>query len=392
MQSQTESADFAEPTINTGGARFKRWRLSEKEPLPPIRILPSMKSLVAKQAYCDYWNQHFIVGVRPDDPTKPKYFPVLGIEVAEWNYGQKTVVEEDPLVKLRQPYVDRVNRIRAAGKEAKASKEEIKAQTKADDEFLKNHGYDGKWRFYGVDRDGNFGVLELNNTTKKNLLKMAEQFKADKGYNPFGRDKGVFWVFRREGKTFPITDTISVLTTSVTVGGEQFDKVETHQLTDAVGKAALSILPDFEQEKERIHYSRDVLEQLAACGDDPKAITAILTAAKPQQNRQAAAPVVEEDLGDETVEDAGTTTTVSSVGQSGGITAAQVNTTPAVVVKTQPVETPVEDDEEAVAMKALAEARAKKAAKAKAAEVKSESTKVDPTSAAVDLDAIFGKK
>ncbi len=377
METQTAEPDFAEPQINTGGARFKRWRLSEKEPLPPIRILPAMKSLREKGAYCDYWNQHFIVGVRPDDPTKPKYFPLLGIEEADWNYGQKTVRIEDPLVKLRQPYMDRVQRIRAAGKEAGISKDEIKKQTKADDEFLKSHGYDGKWRFYGIDRDGNFGVLELNNTTKKNFLKMAETFKNDKGYNPFGREKGVFWVFRRSGLQFPITDTISVLTTSVTVNGEQFDRVETHQLTDALAKAALAILPDFEQEKERIRYSRDVMEQLTKCGDDPKKITEILMAAKPQQSRAAANPDHDFESIDDVPETKPAATTTA---------APPTPVVPPVQAAAPPA---AEDDEEAAIMAQLAAARAKKAAKAQAAAAPAA---VDPTSAETDLDAIFGKK
>jgi hypothetical protein len=362
-----------------GGGRYKRWRMEDGKPLI-LRILPPMKSLLdvgdGRSAYASFDTKLFISGADPLDETKTKSWCIASMEESEFRERERVVIVHDPIIEMIRPYMTKRDAIQKAGEDQKIDKAELAKQVKPYSDFLRHNSISGKWSFYAMDRNGEFGVLELNNTMKKTLMEKAKAYAAEHdNENPFGIEKGIFWVFTRTGKRFPITDTLDIYRTKVTasVGGKdvQVETIETHNFTEELEVLALRVLPDFAEERARIGYSKAVHEQIAAAKGDLKKIRDIMVAAdkakgdaaRAKAQAASAAPVVTPTFDDPAGEVEETAAEPEVAATSTEMVAAAANTETA--VEPEP-EVPAEDDEEAKLMAQLAAMKASKASKAAA--------------------------
>jgi hypothetical protein len=244
------------------------------------RILPPMKSLRAKRDYGDFSYTHFWRGIDPRDPGKTKVMPILGIEERDYRRNG-LVIKKDPLVELRKTYLDKLDFIEAVGKEKGKSKAEISKAQAPVKEWLKDHGYSGKWHLYVIDKSGKFGVLRISNKLMKTLRDQVKELVA-RDINPMGV-KGIFWKFTRVGDGFLEADKVVPNRIPQPDGS---DPLDFHILTAEIGAMALEALPDFEEEKQKISYPVEVMEALAASSGTPEEVSRIL-GVKAQDDRGA---------------------------------------------------------------------------------------------------------
>lgn len=329
---------FEDPSY--GGGKFENWSL-KKDSSALYRILPAMKSLKRRKDYGDFWYTHFYKGLDPKNPTKFRAHPILCIQEKDWRNGG-VITKRCPLCEKRNEKMNRKKAIEAKGASMKKTKAEIAKACNAENLWLKDHGHDGKWRLYATDKTGAVGVLKLNNRCMKDGVRVkAKKLVAD-GHTPMGV-KGIFFEFTRHGDGFQTPDEVQPHRLEREDGSSVLDF---HVFTPELARLALDVLPDFDDEKERIRYSEEVLEALAACSDDPAEVNLILgigteaSASEPADN----GPVT--DVGGDEFGDA--------------VTEAIGADLKAAVTETETEE----DDEEAELAAALAAAKAKKAAKA----------------------------
>ena len=404
-----------EVSLDSGGGRFKRFRMEKDKPLC-LRILPAMKSLLDSNSTCSFETKIFLT---VPDGDKKKFFVLASREESHWENRERFLDVVDPLVKLIREYQAKRDAIRTAGQERGKSREEIAAATKPYDGFLRNNSVSSKWLFYAVDRNGDYGVLELNNTVKKMLMDEAKKYQNEHdGANPFGIEHGVFWTFIRPTDQFPLQDRVDLFREkkSAVVDGSAVvvEVVPTHEFTEEMENIALKSLPDFKEELERITYPLDVHEQLAAAKGDPVKITSIMAAANAAKAAAAKAksaqsgniPGVPADS-----EETGTATggvdvkailgdedPFANIGPVSGASA-PTDAEPEVGEPTGNTATaaaPAEEEDPAIvaAMKALADAQAAKAKKAAPAAAPA-TTKAAPAAVSVnkaDFDSMFPKK
>jgi len=258
---------FADP--NYGGARFQNWSL-EKDSTAVFRILPAMKSLVKGRDYTTFWHTYFWQG--RDAKGKVRGIPILCTREREFQFGKSTVTKECPLFVKRQKHLDRIEEIKAIGRQKNASEAQIKKAQAPHTQWLKDHGYDGKYRVYAVNQRGELGVLRLNTQAMKALRTKVKALIQD-GYTPMGV-KGVWFEFTRTGNGFGTPDTVDVHRTKRPDGSEV---IATHILDKRLAQEALAVLPDFEAEKAKIRYSDEQLQQIADLEDDnPDEVSRIL--------------------------------------------------------------------------------------------------------------------
>jgi len=384
--------------------------LDEDKPLV-LRILPAMKTLARDEVYCAFDTKLFVTGKSPVDPEKSKCWCIGSIEESEWVGREKVVKVHDPIIDVIRPVMARRDSIQKRGEERGISKDDISKATANERAFLRNHSISGKWSFYAVDRNGDFGVLELSNTTKKDLMEMAKKYAADHdGKNPFGNDFGVWWIFSRSGKSFPIKDKIDILRNQKTVkvdGADvQVEVIETHVFTEEMERMALKILPDFDVERERINYPREVHEQIAAAAGDTLKIRDVMVAADKVKAENAKARALASGAGPVDSEESSQVDPSAVLGDEdpfAGIVPAAAAKPPAATekaaeTKADPVApTPDEPDEEAELLAKLAAAKKKKEAAAAAAAaapktVTAPAAPSDPSKMADDeFDRLFPK-
>lgn len=340
---------FEDP--NYGGGQYQNWALKDGTSLV-LRILPPMKSLRGRKDYGQFWYTHFWEGNNPKDPGKRKSHPVLCIQEKDFRQGGM-IVKRCPLCDKRNKYQDRLKAIEAAGRTKGASKQAIAKAQQPVNVWLKNHGNDGKWRLYVIDKQGKLGVLRITHTCMKQLREEVKKL-LQKEINPMGV-RGIWWEFTRVGTGFQTKDNVQPARISRPDGSEVYDF---HVLTAEIAAAALEALPDLNEEMERIRRPDEVLEQLANT-DDPAEVNRILGI------RDQAEEGDDMDLEGAAPAEGGEA--VSEVDDSfdepkpAARAAAKPATPP-------PAEEPAveEEDEEAVLARKMAELKAKKAAAAKA--------------------------
>ncbi len=359
----------------SGGSKFKRWRLEEGKPLC-LRILPPLMTLADKGEYGVFETKLFVGGADPVDPTKTKTWPIASREESDWADRQRVVTVHDPLIDYIRPIMARRDAIQKKGEERGISKDEIQKAIATEKEFLRRHSISAKWSFYAMDRNGEFGVLELNNPTKKDLYDRAKKYSNEDGNeNPFGIKAGIFWVFTRTGNLFAGgKDTIDIFRLSEKIGDKKVETIPTHEFTEELEVVALKTLPNFTAEQERISYPVEVHEQIVAAKGDPLKIRDIMSAAhkvKEAQNKAkllAAAQTKAATDADES-EEIDPDAVLGGEDPFAGVKTAGTSATPPVA------ESSAEDDEEAELIALQAKLAAKKAAKAAAAAPAAEAEK-----------------
>lgn len=324
-----------------GGIGFEHFTL--KDGTSQYRVFPGIHELAGKD-YVKFWYTHFWQGRDARDSSKLRSHPILCIQEKDWNKGGM-VVKQCPLCQKRALYQTKIKEIEAKGAAKGATKQQIAKAVQPYNQWLKNHGVEGKARVYAMDKSERVGILRMPNTALKKLRAEIKRLR-DSGNDPIGK-KGVWFDFTRSGKGFD---------TDYDVEPHRIDRADGaqvlsyHQLTKPIWEAVTK-LPSLTAEMERIRYKDSVLEQLAALeGDDPDEVNKILGIQATEQGGS------DGDL--DTDAPAASTAGSTDFGDEVGPAA------PAKAAAAVPVE---EDDEEAALEAKLAAKRAAKAAAAAAA-------------------------
>jgi hypothetical protein len=356
IQKEVEDG-FSEP--NYGGSKYSNWSLKE-DCTVLYRFFPSMKSLRRRKDYTQFWYTHFWDGVNPKNSAKNKAYPILCIQEKDFQKGG-IITKRCPLCERREFYKNKAKAVEAKGAAAGASKAQIANASRPYNQWLKNHGHDGKYRLYAMNKAGELGVLRLNSKATK---KLRDEIKAlvQNGHRPISLEKGVWFEFTRTGTGFQVEDSVRVYRTEA-MDGSGDSKIEFHTITPKIASEALQTLPDFDDEQKRISYPVEVLELLAAEGDDPAKVPGILGIKVEEEDHS---PNFDPDA-QTGVEDDGFAVSAKPVSQVHKALPTDADTTEtggSVPKMTSAPQAVTEDDEEAELAAALAAARAKKAARA----------------------------
>lgn len=359
--SQEGFEGFDDP--NYGGSKYENWSLKE-DSTAMYRILPAMKSLRKKKDYTQFWYTHFWKGQNPKSPEKSRSIPILCIQEKDFQRGGM-VTKECPLCKKRETVKNRIKSIEAQGAAKGASKTQIAKVCQPHNVWLKDHGHDGKYRVYALNKAGQLGVLRLTSTCMKKLRDKTKKLVQD-GYSPMSLQKGVWWQFTRSGKGFNTEDEVEVARID---RGDGSSVMDFHAISNEIAQAALETLPDFDEEQKRIAYPEEVLEALAACNDDPAEVNRILGIGVEEASDEG---------GFELDDEPAPTTTKKAAGPAVELEDDEFGEEPAAAAAA-----PEADDEEARLEAQLAASRAKKAAAAAAAAAAPKATAPAPAAKAV---------
>lgn len=295
---------------SSSGSKFEYFKLKQENDSMCLRPLPSMKGLLSRREMGVFRKLHYgWQGRNPNDPGKTSHRPFLCIE--EKRNGM--ITKECPACKLRDTYLKKfeaikvqklaeVDRIKAVAKskgvadENKISAaiakgtESFDTQIKPLTEWLKNHGVDGKYTFYAINKTGQLGIALIPYGLKKKLTDVIKQVEA-KPY-PASLTKGreiptqangrigVYFDFIRNGKASSTSDTVSVH--MVPFGDEGGMKMDYHVVSNEVLRQAQEVLPCLIEEIESLRLSDDKVEKLVAhCvefggGCDPDVVDSIM--------------------------------------------------------------------------------------------------------------------
>lgn len=359
---QNELADFAEPSY--GGGRHENWSLKEDSsalyrPLPAHQITPS---LAKSRDYAKYWATHFWKGRDPRNPEKTRFIPIFCLQQKDFSRGGM-VVQECPLCKKREVMKKKIAGIEAAGiaRTPPATKAQIAKATAPYQQWLKEHGHDGKYRIYAVNAQEQVGILRLASRAMSALRDQVKKLVAN-GHSPLGVH-GIWFEFTRVGNGGVVPDKVEPARDERPDGSSV---LRFHDLKKPLWETAREVLPDFDAEIARITYSMEKLQELADSNDDPDEVNRILGIQAQEQEAPSSEP-----------------------GASGGVDEEDVPFSEGEAVKatTAPVDasTPSADDEEAVLQAQMAALKAKKAAAAAAAKAAAAGTapsKPEPKSTA----------
>jgi hypothetical protein len=274
-----------------------------------LRVLPLMKSMVAKDDFGLYWALHFgWNGINAKDPAKKAFHPFLCIE--EKNYGMVTV--ECPVCKYRATYLDKVkaaeadmerqtNELIARGQAKGVAKPEIDkavarlreklvGEIKPLRDWINNHGRDGKFRILCINKQGQFGIFLAPYSVVQQLRAEMKVLRGQtypgttKTIEPAGR-KGVFFKITRTGRPSPQSDKVVVNRIEREDGAEvkDFHVISNEQLQEAQNR-----IPDLVELKGQSRIRLDQMEALVQLdksgggSSDPVEVDRILEIGKTQ--------------------------------------------------------------------------------------------------------------
>jgi hypothetical protein len=251
---------FEEPSYGGGGFENRGLKPDSVE---LYRLYPAMKSLKKKREYLEYWATHFWLGRDPKNPEKTKLFPILCPQERDFTRNG-IITKECPLCKKRETVKQKVKAIEGRGAEKNATKAQIAKATQPYNLWLRNHGHDGKYRTYAMDRAGNYVVLRITPTCSK-LLRAEVKKLVQAKHRPLSLEKGVWFEFTRTGKGLGVKDSVSTYRQEREDGSSV---IEFHTISPQQARTALDVFPDFDEEKKRITYSDAQLQELAELADD----------------------------------------------------------------------------------------------------------------------------
>lgn len=231
----------------------------------------------------------------------------------------------------------------------KKGKEETKTLMAPLRGWLKTYNVDGKWYMFAMTPDGEFNKFLLSHKTMGDLRAEMNKYEAKFKKNPRSHKGLAFWRVIRNGNSKSVgkmLEKVEPVTDSVTVTGQdgvpiEYQKVRAVVLTDDQIRKAMKEYTSLE-DVDAYTLTEAQIQELADCDEDPETVERIIgisaapAVASPPATSASAAPVTPPK-------------------------AAEQPAAPA------PASAPVEDDEEAQLMKALAAARLRKAELAKSA-------------------------
>jgi len=259
---------FEDP--NYGGSSYENWSLKE-DSTELYRILPAMKSLTKVRDYSQFWYTHWWKGRSIKGDDKLRSYPILCHQERVFSNGSSTITKECPLCQKRDKHKAKVAEIEAIGRSKGASKIQLSKALAPYVQWLKDHGHDGKYRVYAINKSGQFGVLRLTPTCMRKLRAKVKALIAN-GLTPMGV-RGVWWEFSRTGTGFNTEDEVHPHRIERDDGSSI---VDFHILDKATAVTALSSLPDFSEEIEKIRYSAETMQAIASSNDDPDEVTKLL--------------------------------------------------------------------------------------------------------------------
>lgn len=163
-----------------------------KDGVNVFRVMPPFKSLAAKGAWAQYHAQHW--GYRGNDsknPGKTKSRPFRC--PMEMNYKTKMVTvpcAECSRIESQKNMLDaRVNNLKAQGK----SDKDITEATEHLKAWLDQHSRDQKYHINAMTKDGEFVVIPLPTTAKKEIEALFEKLSSEQGIDGTDPSEGV-WV------------------------------------------------------------------------------------------------------------------------------------------------------------------------------------------------------
>jgi hypothetical protein len=346
-------------------------RKNETETSLVLRLLPSMHSYRDTGQWKFYYGQHYgYAGVNSRDPSKPRARPFGCIQKKN---KQKEIVTSCPkctqIAQFEAKKTARENELAKANgigetKEERQTPEFYEAKKgdkayQALSAWLSKHNCDKKFWINAMDREGNFGMLQLSYTTCEEKLmpllnKLASGEETGEKVDAFDPAGGMWLKFSRTGKAPRVQDAVSVYEELVDLGGGKKAKAAVAApMTQEQIEKALKTCKDLKTDVVKF-IDVETMQKLVDCSGDPEEVDSIWPP-EPQKN---AAPASEAKKAEKAADEI-----VGDEDLSG-----EDNTPPAGKVETK-TETksepaPAEDDEEAIALKAVEAARAKKAAKA----------------------------
>ena len=292
------------------GAKFERFKLKAADDSMCLRPLPAMKGLLNKREPGIFIKLHYgWQGRNPSDPTKTAHRPFLCIE--EKRSGM--TVKECPACKLRDTYLKKLDavkakelaetdRVKAAAKAkgvtddskiaAALAKqlEPLRAEKEPVNKWLKDHGVDGKYNFYAMNKTGQIGIGMIPYGLKKKYSAEVKSMESRLYPASIAKGKevpvqvngrvGVYFNFVRVGKASNTSD--SVVVNQVPFGDSGAVVTDWHTVSNAVLQQAQDVLPCLVEEQEALRISDDKVEALVKhCVDmgggcDPDVVDSIM--------------------------------------------------------------------------------------------------------------------
>lgn len=280
--SDTEFEGFG--STNYSDEKYQTWKLPKADGSFLLRPLPPMKSMRGRAGVGLYWKIHFgWKGTDSKDPTKTRHRPFLCLE--EKREGM--ITQTCPACKLRKAREDKIKAIEAKGLELKKSGDEIRKAQAPHQQWLRDHGLDGKVRIPAYDKKGQVGILLSPYGLYKDFRDKCKALN-QKGHDPCGI-KGFFFEFIRTGKASFNSDKCEVHQIAKMVEGEEVFKNDVSPLTKEIAAAAMENIPDLNELMEKQRYSLDKIEALCALTErsdgsyDPREVDRILGVVQQEQ-------------------------------------------------------------------------------------------------------------
>lgn len=386
---------FGKVSIDSQYEGFKYFKLrtpdikkNETETTLVLRLLPSMKSYRDSGEWKFYYGQHYgYAGVNPRDPSRPRARPFACIQKKNKNkeivvacpkctqmakFEARKKAREDELAK--QHGVGDDKEARGSADFYNIKREDAKHKQVAD--WLGKHNCDKKFWINAMDKDGNFGVLQLSYTTTTEKLipllkKLSSGDETGDKVDAFDPGSGMWLKFTRSGRAPRVIDNITVFEDFVEVGGGKKAKLaQPAPMTQEQIEKALKVCPDLAKDVVKT-ISAETIQALVDCSGDPEDVDRIWP---PEDKKPKAAPTTTTLPPSQSDESADEGDSLVDEDLAPGIDfakkAAELKAAKAAEVKEEseekkaPAPAVEEDDEEAALQKMLEAARAKKAAKA----------------------------
>jgi hypothetical protein len=292
------------------GAKFERFKLKAADDSMTLRPLPAMKGLLNKREPGIFIKLHYgWQGRNPSDPTKTAHRPFLCIE--EKRSGM--TVKECSACKLRDSYLKKLeaikiredqetDRVRGQAKtkgitdEGKIAAvlakqlEPLRAEKEPVNKWLKDHGVDGKYNFYAMNKTGQIGIGMIPYGLKKKYSAEVKSMESRLYPASIAKGKevpvqvngrvGVYFNFVRVGKASNTSD--SVVVNQVPFGDSGAVVTDWHTVSNAVLQQAQDVLPCLVEEQEALRISDEKVEALVKhCVDmgggcDPDVVDSIM--------------------------------------------------------------------------------------------------------------------
>lgn len=323
--------------------RIKGTKPGEPDNVIVFRILPPIhkQAKLGNGKWCKYKGQHFGYKVpSARDRNESFSMPFLCVEEKNFQTGMinRRCGECENIERTKATLEQRASECKAKGMSEKDTEELLSPLSG----WLREHNCDRKWHIHVKLLEGEFGTLLLNHRDEKKLLDMKiDQLKKDTGIDAIAYDQGVWFKATASGAKLQRKVDIEVVRETErhpTMGMVQV--IKPAPLTEEDFENASRVLQDLDDTVRVL--SSEQIDLLVSCSGDPEEIEKIMgisQTATPSEASPAQAP--------------------KPVTRTAPVS--QPVTPPPAPVTPPPAE--VEDDE-AIALRALEAARAKKKAAA----------------------------